>query len=80
MSFYAGFDLVIDNDDGTVTPLASATVKVYDATNSVALADLASDPDGHVVAGSLAVAVGTLVRFRVENYQGRAAYAEQVTT
>lgn len=43
-----------------------ATVKVRDITNSANLSDLMADGAGHVAGGTLAVAVGTLIRFRYE--------------
>ena len=53
-SNFTGFDVLIDNDDGTTTPVASHAVHVYDATHSVALADVATDASGHVASGTLA--------------------------
>lgn len=81
MSNYSGFDVVIDENTGEVSPAAGVTVNVYDVTGGVALADLTSDVNGHVVAGSYpAVAVGHVLRFRVENENGMSGFAEQVTT
>jgi hypothetical protein len=79
-STFVGFDVLIDGGDGTQTPVPSHVVKVYDVTNEVALADLASDAAGHVPASVLAVAVGTLVRFAVQRADLVSGYAEQITT
>jgi len=79
-SSYGGFDVLIDNDDGTTTPVASHPVHIYDVTNGVALADVASDGVGHVTTGMLAVAGGTTVRFWVDLGNGRVGFNEVVTT
>jgi hypothetical protein len=79
-SNYASFEVKIDNDDGTTTPVASETVTVYDVTNDEALDDLTSDVDGHIAAGTLDVAAGTSVRFSVALADGRTGYKEEVTT
>jgi hypothetical protein len=78
-SNYAAFELLIDNDDGTFTPVPSAAVKVYDVTNGVALADTASDANGTVPGASVAVAAGTLLRFSFRRADGICGYAENVT-
>lgn len=80
-SNFEGFDVAIDNLDGTETTVGSVTVHVYDATNALELDPIESDENGVVVDGSLPVAAGTVVRFRVENDGfGRAWYDEQTTT
>lgn len=81
MSAYAGFDVLIDDGSGVVTPVAGATVKVYDVTAAAALADLTTDGSGHVAAGTYpAVPAGRVLRFRIDNLLGRSGLAEQVTT
>lgn len=80
MSNYTAFDVLTDNDDGTTTPVASQTIKVYDVTHSTALADTTSDANGHVAGGSLAVAVGTLIRFSFSKTNGICGFSEQTTT
>ena len=81
MSNYSAFDIVIDNDDGEPqTPAGILTINVYDVTNDAALDDIASDADGHVDAGTLDVDAGTVVRFTAADTQGRAAFAEILTT
>jgi hypothetical protein len=79
MSTYAAFELTIDNDDGTFTPVPGATVMVYDVTHAVTLADTASDADGTVPGATVAVAAGTRLRFSVQLANGLAGCAEQVT-
>lgn len=80
-SNFTGFDLTVDNDDGSASPVPSQTVKVRDVTNGDDLPDLTTDGDGHVDGGTLEVDVGTFIRFRVENDGfGRSGYEEQVTT
>jgi hypothetical protein len=89
MSSYAAFELVIDNDDGTFTPVPSVAVKVYDVTDAdpetgagaIALADTASDSSGTVPGASVAVAAGRRLRFSYQRAaDGLAGFAEQVTT
>lgn len=79
-SNYVAFSVKREAPDGTETPLPLQTVEVYDATNEVALDDLASDAEGHVDAGSLDVAAGTTIRFNTDLGDGQKGYAEQVTT
>ena len=80
MSSYSAFDVFIDNDDGTTTPIASETISVYDVTHSTPLTDTATDGDGVVAGASVAVAVGTLLRFSFSRADGICGYAEVVTT
>ncbi len=79
-SDYTAFGVVIDNDDGTRTPIASATIAVYDVTHSAALADTASDADGHVEGDTIAVDAGTLIRFSFSRADGICGFAEVLTT
>lgn len=79
-SDYAPFELLIDNNDGTFDPVPSTTVKVYDVTNSVALADTASDADGTVPGATVAVDPGTVLRFSVEGRADRlSGFCENTT-
>jgi len=80
MSNYAAFDVLFENDDGTTAPAPSETVHVYDATNLVALADLTADANGHIPAGTVTAAAGTVLRFWVNHGDGRVGYAEVLTT
>lgn len=78
-SDYTAFEALIDNDDGTTTPLLAQTITVYNVTDDEALDDIASDANGHVDAGTLDVDAGTTVRFSVELADGRCGYKEAVT-
>jgi hypothetical protein len=80
MSTYPSFEVLIDNDDGTTTIVPLQAVAVYDATNSVALAGVSSDASGIVPAGSLTVAVGTLIRFSFSRPDGICGYSEVFTS
>jgi hypothetical protein len=70
--------------DGVLTSLpAGVDVHVYDVTAEVDVAEspLTTDSNGETPAGTFAaVAVGTRVRFRIENYEGLATSRTQVTT
>lgn len=88
-SNYTGFDVLIDDADGTWTPVPNVTVKARDITGAdpatgagaAALPDLASDADGHVAAGTFAIAAGRSVRFFwVRDLDGRCGSAVQITT
>jgi len=79
VSNYNAFNVVIDNNDGTVTPVPSQTVKVYNVTASSALADTASDLFGVVPGAAVAVAAGTRLRFSVTRADGLNGFAEQET-
>lgn len=79
MSTYPALEAYIDNDDGTVTPVPSTTVHVYDVTHSALLADTASDANGTVPSASVAVAAGTLLRFAFMRPDLKCGYAENTT-
>lgn len=79
MSDYPAFDVLLDNDDGTLAPVPGATVHVYDVTNGAPLDDITADPSGHVPAGSLDVDAGTIIRFTVALATGEAGFSEVVT-
>lgn len=80
MSPYAGFDVKLQELDGTQTPVPLQTIKVYNVTGSAALSDLTTDANGHIPAGTLAVAAGTVIRFSFLMTNGRCGYSEIVTT
>ena len=80
MSAYAAFDVKTQDLDGTTAPAPIEIVKVYDVTHDVALTDLATDANGHVPAGTLAVAAGTVIRLSFLMANGRCGYSEIVTT
>lgn len=83
-SNYEGFPVNFRDGDGVVVAVeAGVEVHIYDVTAEADAAEspLTTDGDGEIAAGSLAaVAVGTRVRFRVENYNGLAFSRTQVTT
>ncbi len=78
-SDYTSFEALIDNDDGTTTPLPAQTISVYNVTDDEALSDIVSDANGHVDGGTLAVATGTTVRFSTSLANGQCGYKETVT-
>jgi hypothetical protein len=79
-SDYAAFDVSIDNDDGTTTPVASETIDVYDVTHAGALTATASDANGHVAGATVAVAAGTKLRFSFSRANGICGYSEVLTS
>lgn len=80
MSNYPGFEVKIDNDDGTHTLLPLQTISVYDVTNETPLDDVASDANGLVEPGSLDVDAGTRIRFSFSRADGICGYSEVFTT
>ena len=79
-SNYEGFHVSKEKNDGVIEQLAGVTVKVYDVDLDVEVTTLVSNGSGNIPAGSLPVAVGTRVRFRVENHDGLAGSVTQITT
>jgi len=79
-SNYAAFDVLFENEDGTRTPAASETVHVYNVTAATALADLTADANGHIPAGTISGAAGSVLRFWSNHGDGRVGYAETITT
>lgn len=67
--------------EGDIQPVpANVTVKVYNTVTQSDIATLQTDANGFIAAGQLNVDAGTLVRFRVENYQGMAMSVSLYTT
>lgn len=65
-----------DNGDGTSTLLPGVTVKVWNVTTGADVATVTATALGLFPETTVAGAVGTLFRLRIENYQGRAGYLE----
>lgn len=65
----------------TFTPAVAVKVRAAAATADVSESPLKTNVDGEIAAGSFAaVAVGTKVHFRVENYRAKSVSAAQLTT
>jgi 5-hydroxyisourate hydrolase-like protein (transthyretin family) len=81
-SNYQAFRLVFNDEYGRTQAFPSVSVKVRTSADNYAadLTTLTTNSDGEVASGSLSVAAGTRVRFRVENYLGLAASLTQITT
>jgi hypothetical protein len=90
MSTYLGFSALLNNGNGTYTPVPSIAVQVkhihFDAltgeeTSFTTLDDVEADASGHVPTGTLpGVAAGELLRFTYVASNGRCGYAERLTT
>lgn len=79
-SNYSGFDTLIDNGDGTVTPVANQTVNFYDVTADAAIATTTtSDAQGHVAGGTLNINAGTVIRYWYVTSKGICAFEETTT-
>ena len=82
-SNYQGFDVLARDASGVLTPIAGATVAIYDVTAAADAAEspLTADGDGHIPDGTLsAVAPGTRIRFRIDNLNGRCDFTTQITS
>jgi hypothetical protein len=83
-SNYAGFPVQYSTTPGSVLSVGagvSVKVRADGAGSDAAESPLTTNSDGEIVGGSLAaIAVGTLVHFRVENYGGKSASFSQITT
>lgn len=79
-SMLSATEIVRDNDDGTITPVAGATIKVHKVADGALLTTLVADAGGFVAATSLDVSAGTLVRASVSLGNGVCGYAEETTT
>jgi hypothetical protein len=75
----AAFPVEIDNGNGTTTRLGSTDCVVYDVEGDADIDTVTTDADGIFPATSTSLAVGKLVRIRIESYQGRAGYIETLT-
>ena len=78
-SNYQGFDLTTRNSAGDIVPIPNQTVEIYNTIAAADLAPTASNAAGFVPGATVSVAVGTKLRFRVENYQGLAMSITQIT-
>jgi hypothetical protein len=84
MSSYAGFTVQVRDENGIVTNVGagvSVAVRADGAGADAAESPLSTDSNGDIAPGTLAaITAGTLVHFRVEEHEGVAGSASQVTT
>jgi hypothetical protein len=82
MSDYAAFRLMYNDENGRLQAFPEVEVLVRSSDDDYAtdIDTLETDVNGEIAAGTLAVPIGTRVRFRVENYLGLAASLTQITT
>jgi hypothetical protein len=83
-SSYAAFNVNYETTAGVITSVGagvSVKIRAEGAGADAAESPLTTDANGHIAAGSLAaIAAGTVVHFRVENYNGMAFSVSQTTT
>ncbi|MBV9214828.1 MAG: hypothetical protein JO053_01520 [Acidobacteria bacterium] len=83
-SHYAGFTVQVRDTNGVITNVGSGIsvkVRADGAGSDAAESPLTTNSSGAIAAGTLAaIAVGTKVHFRVENYGGRSGSVSQITT
>jgi hypothetical protein len=83
-SNYAGFNVNYETSAGLITSVGagvSVKIRAEGVGSDAAESPLTTDANGNIAAGSLAaIAVDTVVHFRVENFQGMAFSVSQITT
>lgn len=83
-SSYAGFNVNYETSAGLITSVGagvSVKIRAEGVGSDAAESPLTTDSDGNIASGSLAaIAVGHVVHFRVENFQGMAFSVSQITT
>jgi hypothetical protein len=83
-SNYAGFAVNYETTSGSITSVGagiSVKVRAEGSGSDAAESPLTTDVNGEIAAGTLAaIAAGTVVHFRVENYNGLAFSVSQTTT
>lgn len=84
MSSYAEFTVLVETEFGAIENVGagvSVKVRANGAGSDAAESPLTTGANGVIAAGTLAaISPGTLVHFRIENYQGAAGSIPQVTT
>ena len=80
MSNYEEFYLMLRDETGNLITVAGADVIIYDVDSAADLDTVTTDADGLIAAGTVAAPAGSRIRFRVENYNGLAGSATQITT
>ncbi|HEY8562789.1 MAG TPA: hypothetical protein VIL74_20595 [Pyrinomonadaceae bacterium] len=79
-SNYEQFYVKKSNEYGVQTVMPGVDVIIRDVNTDTDLVTVQTDSNGLVAAGSVSVAAGSRIRFRVENEQGLAGSVTQVTT
>jgi hypothetical protein len=83
-SSYAGFNVNYETSSGIIVGVGagvSVKIRAEGVGSDAAESPLTTDSDGNIASGSLAaIAVDTVVHFRVENFQGMAFSVSQITT
>lgn len=84
MSSYAGFAVNYETTSGSIVSVGagvSVKVRAEGSGSDAAESPLTTDANGEIAAGTLAaIAAGTVVHFRVENFNGLAFSNSQITT
>lgn len=83
-SNYAAFNVNYETTAGQILSVGSGVsvkIRAEGSGSDAAESPLTTDSDGHIASGTLAaIAVGTVVHFRVENFNGMAFSVSQTTT
>jgi hypothetical protein len=83
-SSYAAFNVNYETSAGQILSVGagvSVKVRAEGVGSDAAESPLTTDADGHIAAGTLAaIAVDTVVHFRVEDFNGMAFSVSQTTT
>lgn len=73
------FPVEWDLGNGTTQRIASTNCKVWDVAGAADIATVATDAEGIFPTTSTSLTAGSVVRIRIENYQGRSGYVETIT-
>jgi hypothetical protein len=80
-SDYQGITVTFETEPGVLAnPGAGVDVIIYDVDTATDLDTVTTDSNGQILAGTVSVAAGSHIRFRVENFQGMAFSVDQITT
>lgn len=80
-SNYLGFPVTYESEPGVMSSVGpDVEVIIYHVEGVADVDTVTTDADGLIAANSVDVPVGDTIRFRVENFEGRAFSWQTVTT
>jgi hypothetical protein len=80
-SNYLGFTVTYESEPGVNTPVPGGVdVIIYDVATDADIDTVPTDGSGAIPNDTVAVSAGSEIRFRVENFEGRAFSTGQITT
>jgi hypothetical protein len=79
-SDYEEFYVMKRDESGVLEAMAGVDVTIYDVDTDTDLDTVTTDSNGFIPGDTVSVAVGSRIRFRVENEDGLAGSVTQITT